>query len=311
MRAKDTLQDKADRSVRPPGRPLHVRESLRYTSRTMSLTRDALDTLRKTSRTFFIPIVRLPGSVRDAVGSAYLCMRAIDEIEDHDALQDAAKVELLTGISAILEAAAAAGRLDRKALRELFKPYRASLPAVTLLLGRYAKMAPASIARQVWSATAGMSRQMAHWVDKDFTIRTEQDLDDYTYDVAGRVGELLTDIWKWYDGTEADRTLGIGFGRCLQAVNIVRNRKEDLSRGVDFYPSDWTSDDLHHYIRRQAGLADAYLDQLPPGPVREFCRIPLLLAKATLETLVSGGAKLSRRDVIEIVGPGKGVPLAE
>lgn len=277
----------------------------------MSLTKEALDTLQKTSRTFFIPIVRLPGNVRDAVGSAYLCMRAIDEIEDHKSLEDGVKVELLTRISALFDAAAAAGRLDQEALREVFRPHRDRLPKVTLLLGRYACMAPSSITRQVWSATAGMARQMAHWVDKDFAIRTEQDLDDYTYDVAGRVGELLTDIWKWYDGTEADRKLGIGFGRCLQAVNIIRNRKEDLSRGVDFFPADWTSDDLHGYILRQARLADAYLDQLSPGPVREFCRVPLVLAKATLEKIAGGRSKLSRHEVVQIVGAGEGTAFSE
>ena len=41
--------------------------------------------LEETSRTFYIPISRLPGGLQQAVGSAYLCLRAIDEIEDHAA----------------------------------------------------------------------------------------------------------------------------------------------------------------------------------------------------------------------------------
>ena len=41
---------------------------------------DFLRVLKDTSRTFFIPIVRLPQRLQEAVGSAYLCMRAIDEI---------------------------------------------------------------------------------------------------------------------------------------------------------------------------------------------------------------------------------------
>lgn len=36
--------------------------------------------------------------LKEAVTSAYLCMRAIDEIEDHDELEDSLKIELLIGI---------------------------------------------------------------------------------------------------------------------------------------------------------------------------------------------------------------------
>jgi len=273
----------------------------------MSLSIEALDELRKTSRTFFIPIIRLPGKVRDAVGSAYLCMRSIDEIEDHQGLDRTAKVQLLHEVSGLLNRAAECGKIEKHLFQDLFRPYRTLLPRVTLGLPGFAAMAPPTIAGQVWSATAGMSREMGNWVQCDFQIETEQDLDLYTYDVAGRVGELLTNIWKWYDGTEAEMPLAVGFGRCLQAVNIIRNREEDLSRDVDFYPANWTTDDLHDYVRRQADLADAYMMQLPPGPVREFCRIPLVLAKATLDAMLSGQPKLSRAEVMELVGPGEGV----
>ena len=60
-------------------------------------------------------------------------------------------------------------------------------------------------------------------------------MDDYTYYVAGLVGVMLSDIWKWYDGTETDRELAIAFGRGLQTVNILRNREEDAERGVSFF----------------------------------------------------------------------------
>lgn len=40
--------------------------------------RSALKMLEVTSRTFYIPIVKLPPIVQEAVASAYLCLRAID-----------------------------------------------------------------------------------------------------------------------------------------------------------------------------------------------------------------------------------------
>ena len=65
----------------------------------MNLRHRALETLKQTSRTFYIPIVRLPGELQDAVASAYLCMRAIDEIEDTPDLDNYTKAKLLRSIS--------------------------------------------------------------------------------------------------------------------------------------------------------------------------------------------------------------------
>ncbi len=75
----------------------------------MSITKDALDMLKETSRTFFIPISRLPAGLQDAVMSGYLCLRAIDEVEDHPGLDNSTKAILLHSISHILQTTFAAG----------------------------------------------------------------------------------------------------------------------------------------------------------------------------------------------------------
>ena len=64
----------------------------------------AMDFLLKTSRTFFIPISYLPKGLQEAIGAAYLCMRAIDEIEDHPGLPADIKVSLLQALSELLDA---------------------------------------------------------------------------------------------------------------------------------------------------------------------------------------------------------------
>ncbi|MGH1332669.1 MAG: phytoene/squalene synthase family protein, partial [Exiguobacterium indicum] len=46
---------------------------------TKQLKKDANRVLKATSRTFYIPISRLSQDLQEAVGAAYLCMRAIDE----------------------------------------------------------------------------------------------------------------------------------------------------------------------------------------------------------------------------------------
>jgi len=133
-------------------------------------------------------------------------------------------------------------------------------------------------------------------------VHTLADLERYTFGVAGAVGLMLSDMWAWYDGTRTDRINAIGFGRGLQAVNILRNRDEDLARGVDFFPDGWCEKEMFSYARRNLKYADAYLQELPHGPSQDFCRIPLALAYATIDALAEGRNKLSRSEVENLVG---------
>jgi farnesyl-diphosphate farnesyltransferase len=267
----------------------------------MDFRTEALQILKQTSRTFYIPINRLPDKLQDAVASAYLCMRAIDEIEDSAELDIYTKARLLKDISLRLQGSIDISSYDR--LGEGLQPYSNLLPEVSLRIGEWAILAPETIAPRIWDATAAMSDRMAHWAEREWQIDTEEDLDRYTFSVAGAVGLLLSDLWNWYDGTQTNRTYAIGFGRGLQAVNIVRNHKDDLKRGVSFIPEGWTVKEVQAYARRQLQLADLYTDALPPkSPALDFCRIPLVLAWGTLDAIALGKEKLSRSDVLSMVG---------
>ena len=270
----------------------------------MNARENALDILQRTSRTFYIPINRLPSNLLEAVASAYLCMRAIDEIEDHSELDRRTKAKLLRTISLNLQSAASN---HAKVFSTALNPYVESdgsqykLAEVTLRLGEWALLAPESIAPRIWDATAAMADRMAHWAEINWTIRTQSDLDRYTFSVAGAVGLLLSDLWAWYDGTQTNRTQAVGFGRGLQAVNILRNYHEDGDRGVNFLPDGWNIEELYSYARDNLKLADAYTQALPPGPALDFCQIPLALAYGTLDVLALGKQKLSRSDVLALV----------
>ena len=176
------------------------------------------------------------------------------------------------------------------------------LEEVTLRIGEWALLAPATISPRIWDATAAMADRMAYWAERNWLIQDEADLNRYSFSVAGAVGLMLSDLWAWHDGTQTSRTEAIGFGRGLQSVNILRNHAEDMTRGVDFYPNGWTDADMQRYARRNLALADAYTAALPKGPALTFCRIPLALAHGTLDALSQGREKLSRSDVLAIVG---------
>ncbi|MGD1808523.1 squalene/phytoene synthase family protein [Dapis sp. BLCC M126] len=265
----------------------------------ISKDKDALEILKETSRTFYIPISQLPSGLKEAVASAYLCMRAIDEIEDHPDLDNLTKAKLLRKISLVLQEA-----VDHSSFLNFSEKLDLNishLPEVTTRVGEWAILASDTIAPRIWDVTAAMADRMAYWAENNWTIHTESDLDRYTFSVAGAVGLLLSDLWSWYDNTNTNRTQAIGFGRGLQAVNILRNHSEDLVRGVDFFPHGWTAKDMQVYAQRNLLLADSYTNSLPSGPARNFCQIPLTLAHATLDILTMGQEKLTRSEVMELI----------
>jgi farnesyl-diphosphate farnesyltransferase len=265
----------------------------------MSFRQDALSILQATSRTFYIPISLLPGELQEAVASAYLCLRAIDQVEDHSGLDNFTKVKLLKTISLNLQAAK--GDFTVKDFSRGLSAYENILEEVTLRIGEWSLLAPESIAPRIWDATAAMADRMAYWAECNWAIKTEADLDRYTFSVAGTVGLLLSDLWNWYDGTKTNRLHAIGFGRGLQSVNILRNRTEDLARGANFFPEDWDIDKMQRYARRNLTMADAYNLSLSKGPALDFCQIPLALAHGTLDALSLGKEKLSRSDVLTLI----------
>jgi farnesyl-diphosphate farnesyltransferase len=265
----------------------------------MQLCKSAFEVLEETSRTFYIPISRLPSGLKEAVASGYLCMRAIDEIEDHPDLDNALKAKILQTMSLTMQSAT--HEFTASDFSTALSAYKGFMPEVSARIGEWAVMAPDTIAPRIWDATAAMADRMAYWSLMNWKVETEADLNCYTFSVAGSVGLMLSDLWAWYDGTQTSRAEAIGFGRGLQAVNILRNQAEDLTRGVSFYPTGWSHEQMQAFARQNLSLADAYTSSLPIGPALDFCRIPLMLAHATLDALSQGESKLSRSTVINLV----------
>src|SRR5690348_3121506 len=97
----------------------------------MTVPDDTWRVLQETSRTFFLPIRQLPAGLQEAIVSAYLCMRAIDEIEDHPQLERGEKIALLHQISQRLQAHTWVENVSAEVLLSCFAPRQARLPEVT------------------------------------------------------------------------------------------------------------------------------------------------------------------------------------
>jgi farnesyl-diphosphate farnesyltransferase len=169
-------------------------------------------------------------------------------------------------------------------------------------------------------------------------LRNDAALEDYTYRVAGCVGEFWTKICRVHFFPDAvideGRLLadGVRFGKGLQLVNILRDLPADLQQGRCYLPEDELrardlkpADLLHpeqepvlrpYYqslIERAAGHLQAgwdYTNALPKSCVRVrlVCAWPILIGVQTLARLrrqnVLDGTrriKISRDDVRRIV----------
>lgn len=261
-----------------------------------TLQTEAMDMLKETSRTFFIPITFLDSTMKNAVAAAYLCMRAIDEIEDHETLDPEIKQHLLRETSKMLRE-----EFNHVAYAKLLANYRDILPPVSLRLGDWLDFCPVGSLEKVKASTSEMADGMAKWVGKHFQVKTKEDLDDYTYYVAGLVGIMLSDLWRDNAGIETDRELAISYGRGLQAVNILRNKDEDSERGVQFFPEGWTRTDMLNYAEDNLDKADDYIKSISHRRILLFCKIPLVLARKTLKAMKSGKEKLTRLEVEAVV----------
>ncbi len=267
----------------------------------VNLQTDFLRVLEETSRTFHISIIRLPSKLQEAATAAYLSMRALDEIEDNIELNNACKEKLLHKVSRILQTHTALDDFTHFDFDTFFRPYQTELPEVTLRISEWLSYPPEDIAPRIWHAAATMADRMAYWVRRKWTIRTETDLNHYTFDVAGAVGLLSCDLWSWFDGRQIDHAFAIQLGRGLQAVNILRNREEDVQRQVDFYPLGWRQEHMFTYTHNNLNRAKEKVKFIPQDAFTYMFEIPLTLAEATLDALENGETKLTRNQVREII----------
>ncbi|WP_458632793.1 squalene/phytoene synthase family protein [Paenibacillus sp. CMAA1364] len=261
-----------------------------------TLLKDANKVLAQTSRTFIIPISHLGKGLQEAVTAGYLSMRAIDEIEDHETLPKEDKVTLLGAVAELLKT-----NFTETQFTELFEPYKKKLPEVSLRLADWVRLAPQQTKEMICLYTSTMAEGMAKWVVKDWKIQDKEDLDDYTYYVAGLVGIMLSDLWTMYGEDDVNKDQSVAFGRGLQLVNIISNRSEDSERGVNFHPPGWSFDEMIEYARQNLKIAESYTNRIKLDPIYNFCKIPLALANGTLDAIVAGKSKLNRVSVLKIV----------
>lgn len=210
--------------------------------------------LKQVSRLFYTTLVVVPANVRDQVSLAYLFARAADTIADTDLIDRPRRLGFLnrfreqfvgdemdwTQIRAIQQVTSSlqqdsAERTLLERLDECFRIFHTCSPD-----DRH------RIQRLMTTLTQGMEMDLSTFSGTsvvDLTaLKTLDDLDRYTYYVAGCVGEFWTSLmcahrkaltnWDIQQMSE----VGVRFGKGLQLTNIVKDIAFDLQKGRCYIP---------------------------------------------------------------------------
>lgn len=294
------------------------------------------ESLRNVSRTFAISIEQLPGALRDSVTIAYLMFRVSDCLEDHEELDANRKAELLRLWAQVL-----LGGIPAATLTDALEHLDENDPEVFVaqhadhLLEKLRQL-PEPIQETIIGHVHKTSLGMARWQEHGPFVDTEEEMDDYMHEVAGRVGYLLTDLFGWYSPyilkqKEQLRPLAREFGLALQTVNIIRGLRKDYERGWVFVPRTFyeplglTRDSLFaqenngaalQVIARLADKAETHLlhglnlvTRIPRNHyrIRLACTWPLFFAIKTLALsrdniqVILNEAKINRSEVMRII----------
>ena len=294
------------------------------------------DLLKATSRSFYLTLRVLPRAIRPQISLAYLLARTTDTIADTEILPVAQRLAALQQLRERILGQSSAP-LNFGALAE-----HQGLPAEKLLLEKtetslalLAALAPVDLplVRAVLDIiTSGQELDLRRFAGagagagKITALVTAAELDDYTYRVAGCVGEFWTKLCRahLFPHAKIDDaqfiTDGIRFGQGLQLVNILRDLPVDLKNGRCYLPLEKLSpvaltpenlllpanaEKFLPVFRAHLDLAAAHLaagwrytNTLPFGQfrVRLACAWPVLIGGRTVERLRAAGvADLQRR----------------
>jgi len=212
------------------------------------------DLLKQVSRLFYTTLVVVPANVRDQVSLAYLFARAADTITDTELIDRPRRQSFLNR----LREQFVGDQIDWAQIRTIQQamgPLQQDSAERTLLerldecFRLFLTCSPddrCRIQRVVTTLTQGMEMDLTAFAGASVAdlsaLKTLDDLDRYTYHVAGCVGEFWTDLMCAHRKALANWNLqqmseiGVRFGKGLQLTNIIKDIAHDLQRGRCYIP---------------------------------------------------------------------------
>ncbi len=211
-----------------------------------------LKLLQGVSRSFHLSIRLLPQALQAPIAVGYLLARATDTVADTTALpliERQALLDAMTHAIASPEPATAALRAQAHAFaaRQNDPNEQALMLALPQCLAWLHQLSAADQASVRWvlgHITRGQSLDMTRFDTGLHALHTEAELNDYTWLVAGCVGEFWTELCDRHLPGFANlptpdmMALSRGYGMGLQRLNIIRDAGTDLMTGRCYWPED-------------------------------------------------------------------------
>ena len=208
------------------------------------------EVLAAVSRSFYLTIRFLPHELREPITLAYLLARTSDTIADEAAAPVSLRLEHLDIFRESLTEIADRHRLDRLT-HEIIPKHTGErmllgkVQQCLLWLDQLSAPDKAEIVAVLQKIIGGQALDLKRFGDPAHlsALRTAAELDEYTYLVAGCVGEFWTRLsfqhLASYSGSSLDEMtrLGINFGKGLQLVNVMRDLPSDLRAGRCYLPA--------------------------------------------------------------------------
>ena len=217
---------------------------------TTLLNRDQRQLLRGVSRSFYLTIRLLPAALQGPIAVGYLLARATDTVADTTALPAADRLGLLQGLAKAIESSASldpalktqisAFALQQSDLHE--QALMRALPACLRLLQDLSVPDQSSVHWVLGHITRGQVLDLERFGQGPAALRTDAELDEYTWLVAGCVGEFWTALCERHlsgfatQSADAMRLAGRIYGQGLQRLNILRDAGADLAAGRCYLP---------------------------------------------------------------------------
>jgi farnesyl-diphosphate farnesyltransferase len=207
--------------------------------------------LRSVSRSFYLTLRVLPAAVRPQIGLAYLLARTTDTIADTELVSLEMRLEALRALrERILGLASGTVELGELARHQGTPAERLLLQQIdeSLALLQTFKPEDQKLIRGVLGTITGgqeldLRKFQGASAENIVALQTDLELEDYTYRVAGCVGEFWTRLCRahLFANARLDETAfladGVRFGKGLQLVNILRDLPADLRHGRCYLPA--------------------------------------------------------------------------
>lgn len=208
--------------------------------------------LRSVSRSFYLTLRVLPSRLRQPIGLAYLLARTSDTLADTALLPADRRREALAQLRGRI-LGHHAGPLGYQAFlpHQGSGPERETLVRIEESLALLEMQSPAdrdAIRDLLEIIISGQELDLQRFEGagpgRVIALATDSELDDYTWRVAGCVGQFWTRLCRrqlFPDALLDDRVLeseGIRFGKGLQLINILRDLAADLHQGRCYLPEE-------------------------------------------------------------------------